>query len=542
MLSGCVPWPAEEARRYRESGFWRGETLADLLRPVVAGGGERAGRTAIVAADRRISYAELDGWADRLAAGFHGLGLRAGDRVVVQLPNTPEFAAVTIALFRLGALPVFALPAHRRSEIAYLSEFTEAAAYVLPDIAARFDHRELAREVRQAVPSLKHVVVAGDAQEFTPLAELESNPVELPAPDPAEVAFFLLSGGTTGLPKLIPRTHDDYAFQIRATAEAMGFDADGVYLAALPVAHNAALGCPGLLGALRAGGRAVLAATPSPDEVFPLMDREGVTLTTLMPAFLPLWMQLVDLYDVDLSRLTIEVGGAPLPSAVAEQVEQALGCTLTRWFGMAEGLLVFSRREDPVAVRVGTEGRPLCTADELLVVDERDRPVPAGQVGQLLTRGPCVLRGYYRAEDYNARAFTTDGYLRTGDLVRLDADGRLTVAGRVKDVINRGGEKVAPEEVESHLLAHADVREVAVLGVPDRVLGEKTCAVVVPVAGREPALAALRQLLVDRGVAEYKLPDRLVSVAALPRTSLGKVDKNALRESIGDARRPAARA
>ena len=532
MLSGCVPWPQEFAERYRAAGYWRGEVLGDLLRPWAARDPERV---AVVAAGRRYSYVELDTWADRLAAGLHELGLRAGDRVVVQLPNSPEFVVVSVALFRLGALPVYALPAHRRSEITYLCEHTGAAAYVVPGAPGGFDYRALAREVRAAVPGLAHVLVDTD------LPDLLAAPRELPRPDPSEAAFFLLSGGTTGQPKLIPRTHDDYVFQIRATAREIGFDERGAYLAALPVAHNAALGCPGLLGALWAGGKAVLAASPSPDEVFPLIAAEGVTLTTLMPAFLPLWMELYELFDVDLSGLVIEVGGAPLDPAVARRVDATLGCTLTRWFGMAEGLLVFTRRDEPAEVRAATEGRPLCAGDELRVVDEQDRPVPPGEVGELLARGPCVLRGYYRAAEYNARVFTADGFLRTGDLVRLTPEGRLVVAGRVRDVINRGGEKVAPEEIEGHLLAHPGVREVAVLGLPDRVLGEKTCAVVVPREGAEPTLSSVKELLTARGVAGYKLPDRLAVVDSLPRTSLGKVDRRALREVLLTQPRRAAR-
>jgi 2,3-dihydroxybenzoate-AMP ligase len=526
VLAGCRPWPQELAERYRSAGYWRGEVLGDLLRDQVAqGAGERV---AVVAGQRRRSYAELDATADRLAAGLAGYGVRAGDRVVVQLPNSPEFVTVSVALFRLGALPIYALPAHRRAEISYLCRSTGAVAYVIPDVAGRFDFRDLAREVRAEVPDLA-VLVAGEPAEFTALAQLECPPRELPRPDPGEVAFFLLSGGTTGLPKLIPRTHDDYAYQLRATAQEMGFTADGVYLACLPVAHNAALGCPGLLGALRAGGRVVLAASPSPDEVFPLIAAEGVTLTTLMPAFLPLWAELRELSGVDLSGLTIEVGGAPLDPAVARRVDAALGARLTRWFGMAEGLLVFTRPEEPAEVRASTEGRPLCPDDELRVVDEQDRPVPRGEVGELHARGPCLLRGYYRAEEYNDRVFTADGYLRTGDLVRLDEAGRLVVAGRIKDVINRGGEKVAPEEVESHLLHHPLIREVSVVGVPDRVLGEKTCAVVVAPDGALPTLASVKELLTGRGLAGYKLPDRLEVVDSLPRTSLGKVDRKALR-------------
>src|SRR2546425_7939615 len=254
MLNGCVPWPAQDAERYRREGYWRGEALGDVLRAAVAGNEDRV---ALATAEQNWTFADVDARADRLASSLARIGLRPRDRVVVQLPNIPEFVVVTLALFRLGALPVFALPAHRVSEIIYICELAGATAYVVTDMHRSFDYRTLAQDVTRRV-ALKHVLVAGDAGEFTTLNDLADQPRELPAPDPADVAFFLLSGGTTGMPKLIPRTHDDYAYQLRATAEALGVGRDTVYLASLPVAHNAALGCPGLLGTLRAGGRVVM--------------------------------------------------------------------------------------------------------------------------------------------------------------------------------------------------------------------------------------------------------------------------------------------
>ncbi|NLU78247.1 (2,3-dihydroxybenzoyl)adenylate synthase [Micromonospora sp. HNM0581] len=528
MLTGCVPWPDELAERYRREGIWRGEVLGDLLRPWAI---RDPARTAVVTRHGRHSYAELNERADRLAAGLVALGIRASDRVVVQLPNTPDFVVTCVALFRIGALPVLALPAHRRAELSYLAEYAAAVALVVPDLVAGTDHRELARAVRQAVPSVEHVLVSGDAQELTALGAVDADPVDLPAPDPSEVAFFLLSGGTTGLPKLIPRTHDDYAFQLRATAEAMGFDEHGAYLAALPVAHNAALGCPGVLGALRAGGRAVLAASPAPDEVFPLITAERATLTTLMPALLPVWTETAGIFGADLSELVIEVGGATLSPEVARRVRPDTGATLTHWFGMAEGVLCFTRPGDGDEAAATTQGSPLSSADELRIVDDADRDVPDGDVGELLARGPCTLRGYYAVPEHNRGVFTSDGFLRTGDLVRRDDAGRLVVVGRIKDVVNRGGEKISVDEVEAHLVAHPAVRTAAVVPVPDRRLGEKSCAVIVA-RDAPPSLAEVHDFLRGRGLADFKLPDRLHVAPELPYTPVGKIDRRALAREL----------
>ena len=528
MLSGCVPWPEDVAARYRREGHWRGETLGRLLRPWAQADGAR---TALVTATGRWTFAELDAWADALAAGLRRLGVAPRDRVVVQLANGVDLVVVCVALFRLGALPVLTLPNHRRTEITYLCEHSDAVAYVIPDTLRGFDYRALAREVRRVVPTLRHVLVAGAAEEFVALDAVRAEPEPLPEPDPGDVAFFLLSGGTTGLPKLVPRTHDDYAHQLRATAAEMAFDRDGVYLAVLPVAHNAALGCPGVLGALRAGGRAVLAPSPSPDDVFPLVRRERPTLTTVMPSVLALWLDTAGLFDADLTGLVVEVGGAMLPPEVARRVRPALGCVLSHWFGMAEGLLCFTRPEEPAEVAATTQGRPLCLADEVRVVDELDRDVEPGRVGQLLTRGPTVLRGYYREPELNATTFTPDGFLRTGDLVRMTPEGRLVAEGRIKDIVNRGGEKVPAGELEDHLRAHPAVRGAAVVPMPDALMGEKTCAFVVP-ASAPPTLAALRAFLTDRGLADFKLPDRVEVVGSVPVTGVGKIDKTALRAEV----------
>jgi 2,3-dihydroxybenzoate-AMP ligase len=496
---------------------------------------------AVVSRRRHVTYAELDRRADRLAAGLWELGLRPSQRIIVALPNSPDFIAVSVAAFRIGAIPVYALPAHRRAELEYLAAHAEATMLVVPDRHQDFDFRPVAAEVAATVPSLRHVLVAGDPGGLTSLASVDAEPLALPAPSPREVAFMLLSGGTTGMPKLIPRTHDDYALQLRCSAAAAGADGSTVYLAALPIAHNAALGCPGALGTLALGGRLVLAANPSPDEIFALVASERPTLTTAMPAFLALWSELADAFGADLSGVVVEVGGAPLDPELARTAQARLGCTITHWFGMAEGVLCCTRPDDPLELAAHTQGRPLCAADEYRVLDEAGAEVPRGEVGELAVRGPMTLRGYYRVPEYNERTFTADGFLLTGDLVRFSARGELVVAGRAKDVINRGGEKIAPGEVEDHLRAHPAIREAALIAVPDRLLGDKSCAVVVA-RGPSPSLGDLRTFLSARGIADYKLPDRIECVGELPHTKLGKPDKARLRELLGGPARPPSRA
>ncbi|WP_330284534.1 (2,3-dihydroxybenzoyl)adenylate synthase [Streptomyces sp. NBC_00588] len=532
MLDGWVPWPDEVAARYRTEGYWAGRPLDRLLRDQA----ERAPeRIALVDAEGdRWTYAELDARADRTAAGLRRLGIGGGDRVIVQLPNTDAFVVLFFALLRAGAVPVLTLPAHRESEIVHVAEVSGATAYAVPDVHDGFDHRTLARALRKAVPSVEHVLVAGEAAEFTPLADIDAEPVPLPVPDPSDVALLLLSGGTTGKPKLIPRTHDDYTYNVRSSAQTCGFDSSTVYLVVLPTAHNFALACPGLLGTLMAGGTVVLSPTPSPEDAFALIEREKVTVTAVVPPIALLWLDAVEWEEADLSSLRLlQVGGSKLGAEPAARVRPALGCTLQQVFGMAEGLLNYTRLDDPSELVVGTQGRPLSPADEIRVVDEDGHDVAPGATGELLTRGPYTLRGYYRAPGHNARTFTDDGYYRTGDLVRVLPTGHLVVEGRAKDQINRGGDKISAEELENHILAHPGVHDAAVVGMPDATMGERTCAYLVP-RGQAPTHRELTTFLAERGVAAYKLPDRVEIVDAFPRTSVGKIDKKALGRTIAE--------
>ncbi|KNB53597.1 (2,3-dihydroxybenzoyl)adenylate synthase [Streptomyces caatingaensis] len=536
MSTDAPGYPPEFAARYRAAGWWRGETFGRMLRDRAAA---HPGRIAIVdpaGETRRWTYGELDERADRLAAGLLALGIGKGDRVVVQLPNVAEFFEVVFALFRIGALPVFALPAHRDSEIRHFCAFTEAAAYVVQDVAEGYDYRELASRVRADVPGLRHVLVVGDPGEHTALAGVPRDPVPVPdEPEPHELAFLQLSGGSTGVPKLIPRTHDDYIYSLRGSNEICRVDEHSVYLCALPAAHNFPLSSPGTLGALYAGARVVLAPRPSPDVAFPLIERERVTLTGLVPPLALVWTEAAAAgTPYDLSSLDVLlVGGAKFSEEAARRVRPALGCALQQVFGMAEGLVNYTRLDDPEETVVTTQGRPISPDDEIRVVDDEDNDLPVGATGHLLTRGPYTIRGYWRAPEHNATAFTADGFYRTGDVVRLTETGHLVVEGRAKDQINRGGEKVAAEEIENHLLAHPAVHDAAVVSMPDTYLGERTCAYVVLRDGAGPVRPpALKKFVRERGLAAFKIPDRIEFVAAFPQTGIGKVSKKDLRAAI----------
>lgn len=548
--AGVVPWPEEVARIYAERGWWRGRALGAELSAVADA---HPGALALVDGDVRLTHRSLSARADALAARLvDDLGLEREDRIVVQLPNCWQFVVLTLACLRAGIVPVMALPAHRRHELHYLAAHSESAALVVPATLRGFDHAEMAEELRAGSDTVEHVLVVGDPVrpghvDLTELCAAPDDPGAARArwdgdqPASRSVAVFLLSGGTTGLPKLIARTHDDYAYNARASAELCGLDADSVYLVSLPASHNFPLACPGILGALLTGGRVVMLPSPEPERAFATIVAEGVTATAVVPAVAQRWLAHADENGADhlVGLRLLQVGGARLADEVARRVGPVLGCTLQQVFGMAEGLLNYTRLDDPDDVVCTTQGRPMSEGDEVRVVDELDRDVPDGAPGALLTRGPYTPRGYYRAAEQNARAFTADGWYRSGDIVRRRPDGNLVVEGRDKDMINRGGEKISAEEVENLAYQLPQVASVAAVAMPDAVLGERVCLFAVLKPGGRLTLEDVRQSMAAAGIAAYKWPEHLEIVEELRTTKVGKIDKKALREDI--AQRLAAR-
>ena len=542
MLDGFVPWPESFARRYRERGHWAGMTLGDALERSFAA---NADRLALVDGERRLTYRELGRLVDRLALHFAERGIARGARVVFQLPNVLEFVVAYVACLRVGAIPLTCLPAHRHAEIEYLARFTEATAWLIPSDFRGFDYVAMAEELRGALPALRHVLVVGEraGAGMTRLADLLADPIEVRLgssalaelrPRPSDVAVFQLSGGTTGLPKVIPRTHDDYLYNSRVFAEATGFDRDGALLVSVPIAHNFPLACPGVQGALLLGARTVLAPSPDAETVFTLVERERVTWIPAVPATVIAWLNAPVRARYDLTSIrTLAVGGSRLNPEPARATLAAFGRVLSQVFGMAEGLLCCTRHGDPEEVVVETQGRPVSPDDEIRVVGEDGDDIAPGELGELVCRGPYTIRGYYRAAEHNRVAFTDDGFYRTGDMVRRHPSGNLIVEGRRKDLINRGGEKISTEEIENLLLGHPAVLNVAVVAMPDPVLGERACAYVIPRPGARPTLADLTRFLADdKRIARFKLPERLELRDRLPTTAVGKISKKDLRDEI----------
>lgn len=537
------------ADKYRALGYWQDETFDSALQQLCQ---LYPDEIAVVEGALHVSYSDLLRRIEKVAANLANSGLKAGDCVVLQLDNSLSFIEIMFALARLGIVPVLALPNHRHLEISNFCHFTQAKAYFIQDQDNGFDYRELARELQSELPCLTHIFVKGEAQEFHSIESLYKGlepggnaqqrmdqTRTMFVANPESVVCFQISGGTTGIPKLIPRRHNEYLYNMRTCAKKSGIDPNTVYLCVLPIAHNFPFACPGIMGTLLSGGTTILSRDTRSETCLSLIHLHQVTLTSLVPPLAILWLQTWEgikasspfLLD---SLQVLQVGGAKLSNEIAKRIEPELGCQLQQVFGMAEGLICFTELDEKSDLVYLTQGKPMSPADEIRIVDDNDKDVDAGEVGQLLTRGPYTIAGYYRMAEHNQKAFTADGFYRTGDMVRQTPEGYLSVVGRDKDLINRGGEKIAPEEVENLLLSHPNILDVAVLGLPDDLYGECIHAFIIVKEGKlkKPILVRFLQA---RGLAAFKVPDRMHFVSSFPATGVGKVNKKQLREDIRQA-------
>ena len=539
MLDGVVRFPREFAALYRAKGYWEDRSLRDTFDQCFK---SYAARVAIVDGEQTVTYAQLDERSTRLALNLLDEGLRPRERVVVQLPNVVEFAYLYFALQKIGCVPILALPTHRYREMSQFAELSGAVACVTPDRAKDFDYRDLLSRIRKGNPTLRIGIILGQAPSgFLSLKELIERPSRSSAADlkeinidPEDPAVFQLSGGTTGIPKLIPRSHNDYIYNSKIAAAVTGVAAEEVFLDVLPLAHNLPLACPGLQGYVLHGAKFVLSNSPEREEIFRVIERHQVTHMAVVPALLIRLINDPLIAKFDLSSLrVIQSGGQRLQPEVRRRTKELIpSVTVQENFGMAEGLLMFVRFDDPEEVRMETVGRPLSPADEVRLVDDDDNEVAAGEVGELLARGPYTLRGYFGVPEYNARAFTSDGFYRSGDLMRLHPSGNYMVEGRKKDLINRGGEKISAEEIENLMLTHPAIQNVACVPMPDPVLGERMCAYVILRADEALTLPQLVAFLLDQEIAKHKLPERLEIVEEFPLSPFGKVSKKDLTERI----------
>lgn len=542
LWEGIVQYPEDFVEKYIAKGYWFGQTLSDFF---IECAEKYAQNTAIICGERHFSYAQLQQHIDEFAVYLSKQGYQIGDSVVIQLPNVAEFFIAYFGALRIGMRPIMSLPAHRHAEVSHFIGQTQAKLYICADRFMGFDYRKLALECKQRCESLQQVLVVGTSGELSgfttwpDLSKYQQQRVVPPNLTARHVAFFQLSGGSTGTPKLIPRTHDDYLYSVRASADICELNQTTKMLMVLPVAHNFSMSSAGSLGLFYTGGTLVLSQDPTAAACFALIKQHKVSHVALVPALAAAWVEAVSKGAENIfSQLEVlQVGGARLADALARQLIEQYQCRLQQVFGMAEGLVNYTRYNDDIEQIISTQGSRISADDEIKVVDDEDRELPQGEVGHLLTRGPYTIRGYFNVPEHNRNAFTTDGFYRTGDLVRINAEGNIIVEGRSKDQINRGGEKIATEEVEQVLNQHPQIIQSALVSMPDQMLGEKSCAYIqwrTDTTDPSPTrlMMQLRQYVQHYGLATYKIPDRIEFVEDMPYTALGKIDKKALRQRL----------
>ena len=538
-IKGFTPYAKADVERYTRNRWWLGMTWGDLFDKHTDIYPDKVG---LVDAAGRWTNRELRTMVDRMAVSLMRLGIKSKDRVLLQLPNWHEFVVAFLALQKIGAVVVILIPRHNQTEINHLCKLTGPVAWILPGTYGKIDYQPVIDDVLKENPQIKHIIQVRAPEETRYLAMErlvetgELTPGTLAAlarrrPNPDEVSQILPTGGTTGLPKLSPRTHNCYMNNVEYHAYRWELTSQDTVMVITPLGHNLSVHW-GMAGALFAHAKLVLLDSVKPQDICEWVQRERVTAIPTVPALIARVVQMENLGSFDLTSLKkISVGGAPSTHELVRAVYEKIGCQFINGFGSVEGTCSGTKAGDSIDLICGSVGKPICPYDEIKVVDQDGRQVAAGVDGELVSKGPGIFTGYFKSDD-NARIFTPDGFFRTGDQARLDEAGNIWVTGRIKDIIIRGGENISAVEIENLMSGHPAIADSAVVAMPDKILGERICAYVIARPGTKPTLEEIVSFLKGRGASVLQLPERVELVEELPLTKVGKVDKKLLREKI----------
>jgi 2,3-dihydroxybenzoate-AMP ligase len=537
-LPGVVYHPPAAARRYVAEGVWQGVPLGEVIHRDCV---RFLDNKAIIGPAGILTFREMDEVSDRFAVGLLNLGLRPLDSVIFQMPNIPETQVALYGCLKAGILPLCTIAAHREHEIGNLGRLVRARAHLIYGQDPKFDFPAFARKMRKEIPSLEYTIAVegergSDSVSYVSLlanvdATSARQRIEALDVDPFQVAMFQLSGGSTGLAKVTPRFHSEYAYHTRLWADGSAFDQQTVTFWPLPAMHNAAMSCFTIPTHLN-GGAVVLIPWSTPKDVFGIMMDARPTVTGLAGPHIARAKAagILDKLDLTFIRQCFSTAHAAL-------IEREIKVPGYHLFGMAEGINMRTVPSDPLEVRTTTIGKAMSPLESIRLVDPQTGiEVEEGQIGEMRCRGPYTVCGYFNDPEGDAARFDEQGYLKSGDLmsaVVVDGTRYFEFKGRLKDNIDRGAEKIGAKDVEDAVIQHPSVLDVAALGMPDPEMGERVCVYIVVVPGaRAPDKDELGKFLEGLGLAKYKWPERVEVVAEFPVTKVGKVSKDMLKADV----------
>jgi non-ribosomal peptide synthetase component E (peptide arylation enzyme) len=541
LLTGAPPYREDDSEDYLHGRWWSRLSFGDLLDRAAA---IHPNKEAFIDRQTRLTYAQAQERAERLAIGLMDLGIKPLDRVMIQLPNWTEFVVVYFACQKIGAVTVMLIDRYRQHEVQRLAEISEAVAWVVPAQYGKTDYLPIITDVRAACPGIKYVItVRGEVDRpgfFSVerlIAENERTPENLArlaerAPDARQVAHMGPTGGTTGEPKIVPRTHNALGCAVEYCSKAWDQHCEDYNLIVGSIGHDLSF-TKGFLGSVITMGKLFMLDSTDAQTICEIIERERITSVIWVPTLAQRLLQYEGLGNYDLSSLRKmhSAGGAAFPELVREVFDR-LNMRFHNGYGATEGMTCITTAEDDIETICGTVGRPTCPADVYKVVDLDGNTLPPGSQGELLLKGPSVFSGYYKNPDENARVFDGDGFFKTGDLAVIDEAGYIRLTGRLKEMINRGGESISATVIESLITRHPDVAIVAVVPMPDPLMGERVCAYIQPAAGRTLTFEAVITFLKGEKASVQQLPERIEFVEAMPYTAAQKLNKAALKEDI----------
>lgn len=539
-LAGFTPYNQEDAEKYTRLRWWSGLTLGDIL--------DKAAdiypkKEALVDDMSRLTYSQVRERVNRLAVSLQKLGIKTTERVLLQLPNWQEFVYSYFALQKIGAIPVLLIDKYRPYEINHLFRLTGATSWIVPEKYKKTDYIPVIKDVWKDNPQIKNVILVrgrkhenmfnlDEMMEQTELTEEELVSLAKSRPDPMQVAHMGPTGGTTGLPKVVPRTHNSLICGIEYAARAWEMDVHDTCLLAGPIGHDLTF-TKGLGGSIFTFGKMVFLDSLGMEDVCQKIQQEKATAIVWVPTLAKRLIDSECLKDYDLSSLKkMHCGGGVSMPEIIKGVREKLGVVFFNGYGGTEGQSTITRSDDDPQISLHTVGRPTCPYDSYRVVDATGKELPPNTSGELLIKGPGVFTGYYKAPEENKRAFNEEGWFGTGDVARIDESGNVTITGRLKEMINRGGESISATEIESLLVGHPGVAVVAVIPMPDPVMGERVCAYIQPRQGADLTFDQIIAYLKERKASVLQFPERIEFIAEMPFTKAEKLDKSSLVDDI----------